>query len=91
MSVSRIARRLPLPDEKDCLLLCSTSAGKQKPAAWTLDEPHSAMTAREIRTDLHQAEYPDCGFAAKGTEQITLGPAGVTAPISSDAPMRLAR
>jgi len=43
LSGYRITRRLPLPDQKDYVLLCSNSAGQQKLAAWTLGEPHPAV------------------------------------------------
>lgn len=36
----RIARRLPLSNEKDYVLVCTNAAGSQKLAAWTLDEKH---------------------------------------------------
>jgi polysaccharide biosynthesis protein PslG len=40
LSGYRIARRIPLPSDKDYLLLCTNSAGSRKLAAWTLGDPH---------------------------------------------------
>ena len=40
LSGYRIVRRLPLPSDKDYVLLCQKPAGGQKLAAWTLGEPH---------------------------------------------------
>ncbi|HXP60950.1 MAG TPA: hypothetical protein VN829_10690, partial [Dongiaceae bacterium] len=37
----RILRRLPLPQDKDYVLVCAGPAGANKLAAWTLAEPHS--------------------------------------------------
>jgi hypothetical protein len=37
----RVARRLSTANDKDYLLLCLSSGGVQKVAAWTLDSPHS--------------------------------------------------
>ena len=42
LSGYRIARRLPIPNEKDYVLICTNTTGAQKLAAWTQDEPHSA-------------------------------------------------
>jgi hypothetical protein len=40
LSGYRIARRISLPGDKDFMLLCTSRAGGQKLAAWTLVEPH---------------------------------------------------
>ncbi len=37
----RIEQRLPLPDEKDYVLICRDSSGKTKLAAWAIGDPHS--------------------------------------------------
>ena len=40
LSGYRITRRLPLPSEKDYVLLCTGPGGRKKLAVWTTGEPH---------------------------------------------------
>ena len=47
LSGYRIARRISLPGDKDYALLCTSQAGGQKLAAWTLGEPH------EVRLEIN--------------------------------------
>jgi hypothetical protein len=50
----QITRRLALDSEKDFVLLCVDSSGRQALAAWTLGEPHTAR----VQTGLKQTQTP---------------------------------
>lgn len=47
----RIARRLPMPDENDYVLLCVDAAGDRKLAAWTVADPHDALVDPGVASD----------------------------------------
>lgn len=58
----RVARRLPLENAQDYILVCTNSFGEQKLAGWTLGEPHS------VTLNLSQAGTSLAGTASDGTE-----------------------
>ncbi len=51
LSGYRIARRISLPGDKDFMLLCTSRAGGQKLAAWTLGEPHEVSLEINLKGD----------------------------------------
>ena len=48
LSGYRITRRLPLPSEKDYVLLCTGPGGRKKLAVWTTGEPHPVKLDVEL-------------------------------------------
>ncbi len=56
LSGYRIARRLPLPDDKDYALLCTNRAGLQKVVAWTVGEPHAWNLAAALKQQSNSSQ-----------------------------------
>jgi hypothetical protein len=49
LSGYRIVRRIPLPNDKDYVLLCTNQTGGQKLAAWTLGDPHEVSLEMRLK------------------------------------------
>jgi hypothetical protein len=67
----RVSRRLPLESDKDYVLLCANADGKQKLAAWTTADPHSAEV--QIRHPFEKALHIIRGTAPGFPRQLEKG------------------